>query len=266
MIQLVALDLDGTLIGDQFTISDNVCQAVAEAQAHGVTVTLATGRMFESTVPFARRLNITAPLICYQGGLIQAPAAEGPLYQATMDPALVREALAWQMERGWHIVIYADDALFAAERRYPEDFYRELLGQNFHWVDDWADVLEQRQPVKFLFVAEPSEADVIEAAMRERFEGQMEIVRSHAMFVEGNPLGVSKGEALRRLADHLDVPQSQVMAVGDQGNDVTMIEWAGVGVAMENGSAAVKAVADWVAPPLKEDGAATAIRQFVLDS
>jgi hypothetical protein len=100
--------------------------------------------------------------------------------------------------------------------------------------------------------------------MRQRFEGEMEIVRSHANFVEGNPLGVSKGDALRRLAGYLDVPQERVMAVGDQGNDVSMIRWAGTGVAMGNGSSEVKAVADWVAPPFSEHGAAVAIERFIL--
>lgn len=265
MIRLVALDVDGTVIGDDFTISEGVHQAVAAARRSGVTVTLATGRMLEATLPFARALDVTAPLICYQGGLIQSPDAEAPLYRATMDPELVREALAWGAGRDWHIVLYADDALFAAERRYSEDFYRELLGQNFHWVDDLTGVLEGRDPVKFLFVADPLEADAIEEAMRQRFEGQMEIVRSHAKFVEGNPLGVSKGDALRRLSEHLGVPQSQVMAVGDQGNDLPMIDWAGVGVAMGDASAEAKAIADWIAPPLEEDGAAAAIRRFVLN-
>jgi hypothetical protein len=100
--------------------------------------------------------------------------------------------------------------------------------------------------------------------MRQRFESRMEIVRSHAKFVEGNPLGVSKGDALGRLADHLRIPQKQVMAIGDQGNDVSMIAWAGVGVAMGNGSRAAKAVADWIAPPFSENGAAVAIERFIL--
>ena len=86
------------------------------------------------------------------------------------------------------------------------------------------------------------------------------------MIIEGNPLGVSKGDALRRLADHLGIAQGEVMAVGDQDNDATMIAWAGLGVAMGNGSPAVKAIADWVAPPLAEDGAAVAIERFVLSA
>ena len=268
MIELLALDLDGTLIDEQMTIPDRVRQAALQAQRHGTIVTLATGRMLQGTLPFARELEIEAPLICYQGGLIQAPDAEKPLYRATMDRELVRDALAWRGDgvgRDWHVVLYADDALFVAERRYPESFYRDLLGENLHWVDDLLSVLNHHNPVKFLFVADPDEADEIETAMRQRFGREMEIVRSHANFVEGNPLGVSKGDALSRLASHLEVPQERVMAVGDQGNDVSMIGWAGVGVAMGNGSPAAKEVADWVAPPFEEHGAAAAIDRFILN-
>lgn len=269
MIDLVALDLDGTLIDDRMVIDGSVRSAVRKAQERDVTVTLATGRMFDATVEFARELGIEAPLICYQGGLIQAPADAIPLYRATMDREVVREAIAWRadgVERDWHLVLYADDALFVAERRYPEDFYRDLLGQNLHWVDDLESVLEGHEPVKFLFIAEPAEADRIEDAVRRRFGGKVEVVRSHVNFVEANPLGVSKGDALRRLAEHLGIERESVMAVGDQGNDVPMIRWAGTGVAMGNASSAAKAVADWIAPPIVEHGAAAAIERFVLAS
>ncbi len=264
MIELLALDVDGTLIDEKMAIPDPVRRAVAQAKERGVTVTLATGRMLAAALPFAHELDIRSPLICYQGGLIQAPDAEEPLHRATMDPGVVREVLAWRAEHAWHVALYADDALFVAERRYPESFYRGLLGENLHWVDELVSVLDQHEPVKFLFIAEPAEADRIEEAMRGRFEGCMEIVRSHAHFVEGNPLGVSKGDALSRLAHYLDVPQEQVMAVGDQGNDASMISWAGVGVAMGNASPAAKAVADWIAPPFSEHGAAAAIERFIL--
>ena len=264
MIRLLALDLDGTLMGDDLVISPRVRRAIAAAQEHGAVVTLATGRMFDATLPFARDLGITAPLICYQGALIQAPASETPLYRATMEPALMCEVLEWQARRGWHLVLYADDDVFIAGRRHPESFYRALLGERLVWVDDLFPVLKQHKPVKFIVVAEPPEADRIEEELQRCFGGRMEVVRSHAMFVEGNPPGVSKGDALRRLAAHLNIPQAQVMAMGDQGNDAAMIAWAGVGVAMGDGSPAAKAVADWIAPPLAEDGAAVAIERFVL--
>lgn len=266
MIELLALDLDGTLIDEHMTLSDRVRQAVTHVQERGVTVTLATGRMLEATLPFALELGIDAPLICYQGALVQAPQAEKPLHRSRMEEEIVRNALTWGIERGWHAVLYANNALFIAEKRHPESYYRDLLGANIHWVDDLMQVLDHHKPVKFLFVADSAEADEIEAAMRQRFGGRMEIVRSHQSFVEGNPLGVSKGRALQLLAEHLDVPRERVMAVGDQGNDVSMLAWAGVGVAMGNGSPSAKAAADWIAPPFSEDGAAVAIQRFILTS
>jgi hypothetical protein len=137
-----------------------------------------------------------------------------------------------------------------------------MLGERLVWVDDFLPLLDGT--LKFLVFVEPHQAQQVETELRQRFGGLMEVTRSHALIVEGNPLGVSKGDALQRLAAYLDVPQAQVMTVGDQDNDAAMIEWAGLGVAMGNGSPAVKAVADWVAPPLAEDGAAVAIERFVL--
>ncbi len=265
-IRLVALDLDGTLMDDSMVIrSDRVRRTISAALERGVVVTLATGRMFDFAIPFARELGITAPLICYQGGLIQSPDSDVPLYRATMEPSLMREVLAWQAERDYHFVLYADEDVFLDEQRHPETFYRHMLGERLIWVDDFRLVLEQHAPVKFLVFVEPHEAERVQAELRQRFDGQMELAQSHAIIVEGNPLGVSKGDALRRLAAHLDIPQAQVMAVGDQDNDTTMITWAGLGVAMGNGSPAVKAAADWIAPPLSEEGAAVAIERFVLD-
>jgi len=267
MIRLLALDLDGTLMDDDMVIhSSRVRRAIAAAQKRGVVVTLATGRMFDFTLPAARELEITAPLICYQGGMIRAPDSDAPLYRATMDPALVREVLEQRIEHRWHFVLYADDDVFLDERRHLDSFYRDILGEHPVWVENLGSVLERHEPIKFLVFVEPHEAAGVESALRQKFEGQMEITRSHSLIVEGNPLGVSKGDALRRLAAYLDVPQSQVMAVGDQDNDVSMIAWAGLGVAMGNGSATTKAIADWIAPPVTEDGAAVAIERFVLNA
>jgi Cof subfamily protein (haloacid dehalogenase superfamily) len=264
-IRLLALDLDGTLMDDSMIIrSDRVRRAIAAAQERGVVVTLATGRMFDFLLPFAHDLGITAPLICYQGGLIQSPDADAPIYRATMDPAPMRQVLAFTARRGWHRVLYADDEVFLDERRHPERFYRRMLGERLVWVDDLASVLRRHAPVKFLVFVDPDEAQDVLAELRRTFAGQMELTRSHARIVEGNPLGVSKGNALRRLAEHLGIPQAQVMAIGDQENDLPMIAWAGFSVAMGNASPAVRAAADWVAPPVAEEGAAEAIERFIL--
>jgi hypothetical protein len=244
VIRLVASDLDGTLTGEELDLSPRVRRAIAAAQERGVVVTLATGRKFDFVIPFAHGLGITAP---------------------AMEAELVREVLAWRTQHGRHIALYADNDVFIDERRHPDAFYRFMLSWRWTCVDDLSSVLERHTPVRFIVFVEPHEAVQIEAELRQIFGGRMEVVRSHPLLVEGNPLGVSKGNALRRLAAHLSVPQAQVMALGDHDNDASMLAWAGVGVAMGDGSPGVKAVADWIAPPLAEDGAAVAIERFVLD-
>jgi Cof subfamily protein (haloacid dehalogenase superfamily) len=188
-----------------------------------------------------------------------------------LEPEQVRRLLDWEARRRtaqdeWQLALYAGDAVYLTKKRYPEQLYLDLAGHNLIWVDDLSSVIEKHQPIKLCIFGEPHAAARLEPELRHMFDGRLGVIRSHAMFVDINPLGVSKGDALQRLAAHLGIHQAQVMAVGDQDNDVPMITWAGVGVAMGNSSPAAKAAADWVAPPLAQDGAAVAIERFVLDS
>lgn len=265
MIRLVAFDLDGTLMGDERKIHPHVQQAIFEARERGVTVTLATGRMFSALLPFARQLGIKAPTLAYQGGWIQRPDDEEPLYRIPLprDPAETTLSLA--QEKGWHTVLYAGGRIYLQELRESPDFYRALLGSDFQLVDGWEVVLDGHQVDKVLFVADPPVIPAIGECLRARLHEQARVFRSHARFIEVVPLGVDKGCGLAWLADHLNVQRSATMAVGDQENDIAMVEWAGVGVAMGNAVPAVQAVADWIAPPLDEHGAAVALRRFVLE-
>lgn len=264
--RLLACDVDGTLVGDDVTISPRVRQALAATQAREIQVTLATGRGFPATLPFAQLLNITIPLICYQGGLIKHPLTGEIIFQSTMNRSLVLQVVDLARARDWHLVVYIEDIVFFEVYRRTRNFYDDLLGLELQRVEDIKAVVSDSEsdPTKFLIVAEETECNRIQAEMDERFGQQMNIVRSHRFFVEGNPLDVNKGDALRRLAEYLGVPQRQTVAIGDQGNDVPMIAWAGLGLAMGNGSKIAQSAADWIAPSVSEDGAAVAIERFLL--
>jgi Cof subfamily protein (haloacid dehalogenase superfamily) len=261
-VRLIALDLDGTLIDHEQKFSPRVMRTVAQAQEQGVAVTLATGRSPLATCRFAEALHISAPLICYQGGMI-AETDGRVLHRIALDRNLAAQVISLAQSRGWHVTLFQDGLLYLTEFRYPAEFYDGLLNPSAQLVPDLNHLLDH-DPDKVLIVAEGN-SDEIYAEMHARFDDRMQIVRSHALFIEASSPGVDKGAGLAWLAQYLSVPQSQVMAVGDQDNDAPMVAWAGLGVAMGNGSTVCKAAADWIAPAISDDGAAVAIERFVLN-
>ena len=262
-ISLVALDLDGTLMGGDLQISQRVCEAVQAVQRLGIITTLATGRMFTAALPFAHRLGIRAPLICYQGGWIQAPGGD-VLHREALPTALAESAIALGRVHNWHTVLYADGVIIIEEMRYPIGFYERLLGPDIVVNPDLDAVLEAHTADKVLYVAEPEDIPQHADLLLSQFDGIAEVVQSHRMLIEIVPNSVNKGWALSWLAAHYGISQNAVLAVGDQENDVPMISWAGLGIAMGNAVPAVRRVADWIAPALEDDGAAVALERFVL--
>lgn len=262
-IQLVAFDLDGTLLDDALQVSPGVRNAIDCSLRQGTIITLATGRMFSATVPFARQLGIHAPLICYQGGWIQAPEGE-VLHRTPLGEEEARLALDLGRRHGWHTVLYAEGQLYIDSLRHPTAYYKRLLGPEPIVEPRLETILQDHTADKVLFVAEPTQIAAMEAVLQAHFGQTAEIIQSHAEFIEVVPPGITKGAALAWLAAYLDIPREAVMAVGDQRNDLSMIAWAGIGVAMGNAVAEVKAAADWIAPTLAEDGAARALERYVL--
>ena len=262
-IALVALDLDGTLMGGDLQISPRVCEVVQAVQRLGIITTLATGRMYTAALPFAHRLGITAPLICYQGGWIQASGGD-VLHRQTLPKMLAKSAIALGTDHNWHTVLYADGVITVEEMLYPATFYERLLGPDILVNSDLNTVLEVQTADKVLFVAEPEDIPAVAEILTSHFDGKAEVVQSHRMLIEIVPKYVNKGRALAWLASHFSIPQNAVLAIGDQENDVPMLSWAGLGIAMGNAVPAARHVADWIAPTLEDDGVAVALECFVL--
>jgi hypothetical protein len=261
--RLLVCDLDGTLLQDHHYVSDRARRAIVAARECGVHVTLATGRSYQSTLLHAQSLGIDQPLICYQGALIRDIITGQTLWRVTIEPDLVDEAIQLSQAEGWHLILYADEDIFLTEHRYSEDTYRQMLGPTYRRVNDLRSALYDGI-IKVTFMADEGLTPTIEARMRQLFADRIEVLQSHPMFVEGLPRGSSKGSALAWLAQRIGVPQGEVMAIGDQDNDASMLRWARLGVAMGNGSQHCRQIADWIAPAIEEDGAAVAIERFVL--
>jgi Cof subfamily protein (haloacid dehalogenase superfamily) len=264
-IDLLALDLDGTILDDTFQISPRVRRALQAAVNGGVRVTIATGRPVAVTRPFVEAVGVNAPVIAMQGGEIYDFATETMLYRLRLPHDLA--CALTELERlhpAWQAVVYAGQELYVSGIRYSMDFYAALLGTNLAVHGDLCRALNGHESEKVLYIIPPQDAALTLHELRRLAGDRANVVQSHALFVEVNPLNAHKGAGLARLAADLDIPREHVMAIGDQDNDASMIEWAGLGVAMGNGSAATKAVAGWIAPPIGEDGAAVAIERFIL--
>ncbi len=261
---LAVFDLDGTLLAslERPDFSPRVRAALHQAQARGVGVTLASGRMFRALRPMALDLGLQLPLLCYQGAWIQAPTAPAPLLRRTLPAGLAAAALSLADSRGWHVMLYAGDWLYLRSLYFSESFYRDLLGE-FRLVETWDSVLQTQGVDKVLCVAEEAQIPHLMEEFAAHMQGQARVVRSHRFLMEVIPAEVSKGSALAWLAQELGVARENVLAVGDHENDLEMLRWAGTGVAMGNAPDAVKAVARWVAPTVDEDGAAVALETWL---
>ena len=268
-IRLVALDLDGTLVGDDLRIRSRTVAAVRAAVEAGVAVAIVTGRMTSSALPYARELGLRVPIVGMQGALIREMPAAGAqglgrlLYHRPLPASVVHDALAWCRDHGLdpHLNHLERMVIPAAHSRAAE-YVRFNLGRVavVPDLDAWV-----RHPVtKVISVGNPPTPTRLLPDARADFAGRAEATVSHPMFLEFVAPGVSKGAAVGWLARRLGIDLRDTLAIGDQLNDLEMIAEVGFGVAMPHGPADLRAMANLVAPPFEEDGAAQVIEAYVL--
>ena len=268
-IRLLALDIDGTLVGDSLVIGPRTRRAVRAASARGVAVSLVTGRMVSSAMRFARELELTAPIVGYQGGLIrEIPPPDSTrlgrlLVHTPLAAAVARDVLVWTREHGLdpHVNHLERFILRADDPR--ADDYSAFMGARAELVPDIVEATTH--PVtKILAVGEPPLPLELARPARARFAGRADVTISHPRFLEFVAPGVSKGRAIRYLSRRLGVPLAATMAIGDQWNDLEMLAEVGHGAAMPTAPLAVRSVARYVAPPVADEGVAAMIEALVL--
>lgn len=268
-VKLLALDLDGTIYSDDLLISPRTRKAIADAQAAGVIVTIATGRMFRTTRRIAFDLDINGPLICYQGAMVRDAHTEETLLHKTIPGLLADEILRITSNMGLHLNVYLDDKLFVARTTPEAEFYAQInMDLELNVIGDLRSWLAQQYPngaTKLVIVTDPGQTDSVLATFTEGFGTLLQVTKSHARFTEFTHRDCSKGRALATLAAHHGIQREDVMAIGDGHNDLDMLEWAGWGVAMETAPQSVRDTARIVCPPISQDGAADAIERYVLD-
>lgn len=262
-IKLIALDLDYTLLNQENKISPGNAQAIAQAMAAGVKVTLCTGRMFQSAALYGRELGLTETLISYQGAYARKMEEEKPLVNIPLPMPLAKEIIGLAEKAGLRTQAYVNDRLYvnyidAQTAAYCEKSHISVtgVGQLKNWL--------HADPHKVLIEGEPKILDEIWQEWEQALGEEIYLTKSKAFYLECMNPRANKGVALSLLARSLGIKKEEILVCGDSYNDLCLFEAAGIKAAMGNAVPALKEQADYISASYNEDGVAQAIHHFVL--
>ncbi|MGP8160836.1 MAG: HAD family hydrolase [Candidatus Dormibacteria bacterium] len=263
-VEMVVLDLDGTCLDFHQQLHPRIEAAVRQA-GERVPVVIASGRMYRSALPWARRLGVRAPLICYQGALVQAMPDPDPgdglahgrvVATEVLDAATAQLAIAVAREHGWHRQAYVDDNLLCEEDRPEARLYAQVGDVPIQFVDDLALAIAGGTVKVVCVVLDSEEAVRCRVAMTVALGARARVTPSYPQFIEIASPRAGKGPAVRRVAAALGVDLFRAVAIGDAPNDSDMLETVGFGVAVEGALDEVLGAADCTCPPPTEGGVA----------
>lgn len=261
-IDLIALDLDGTLLNSDEHVSLRNKQAITRALGEGIRVVLVTGRGVDMPVRISRELGLNLPVICCHGALTKDFGTNKTLVHIAVPLQYAKPMIQYAEEHGLQVAVYV------------EEFFYRLTGSSIYMADmtgpAWKEVASFQEvlteaPTFIRFLGE----EAVAAMDREfgslplsfRYETWGEFVECAVLNREAG-----KKQALARLCADFQIPRERVLAIGDSRNDVPMLQWAGIGVAMGNSLPEVKASVHIVTATNDQDGVALAIERFALPS
>ena len=267
--KFIALDIDGTLTNDKKVITPRTKEALMKAQKMGKKVCLATGRHPHGVIPYAKELELEkygGYLLCFNGGIVVEVTENG--FKTVYSKELPNEFIpkVYEIVKNSNITVntYTDDAIIANTKvNAYTNIEPEIIGLPFKPVKDFVKYVDF--PInKLLLAGEPEEINKYEKILKYYLDGQVDVFKSTPFFLEVVPLGVSKGASLDPLLKSMCMTRDNLIACGDSFNDITMIGYAGLGVAMENGEEEVKKVANYIAPSNNDDGVGYVVEEFML--
>lgn len=273
--RLLALDVDGTLLDPQGALRPAVQEAVMAVQARGVRVTLCTGRRFRTALPIAQKLDLHEPLVVHNGALLKDPVSGDTLQQCYMPPDIYHQGLAFLRQLSTPMVYIdafheqVDILTETLEQAHP--FQREYLTAQLEHcqVDTDIDAPPAHGVVMMSIMADAPSLHTLRDTARAAFGARARLQVLANKNYQGAILeilhpDVSKWYALRQFAVQEGIAPEEIIAVGDDHNDVEMLRHAGLGIAMGNAVETVQEAADYVTESNAEDGLVLALEHFVL--
>lgn len=265
--RFLALDLDGTLTNSRKVITEGTKTVLKKYQECGGTVILASGRPAYGILPLAETLELHkygGYILAFNGGQIINCKNRQVVWQKVMPSEVIADLYKLAADNQVTMVTYENENIITEN---PDDPYvlKEMAinSMSAKRVDSFVKYVTF--PVaKCLMTGDGEYLAGVEKRAKETFRDRLSIFRSEPFFLEIMPEGIDKAESLERLLTRLGAYREQMAACGDGFNDMTMIEYAGLGIAMENGQDCVKKAADFIAPSNDKDGVAWVVENKLL--
>lgn len=268
MIKLVAIDLDGTLLNSQKEISPRNHAAIAKAKAQGIKVVICTGRPLEAIHPFLAQLNLEEPgdySITFNGGFVQKNDTGEILEKKVLTSEQVEELITLAQTIDMPLDLLSGGNVYTLPTSVQHlSLYPEINPLLTHIPTPLADLDWQRPYNKAVIGYEQQFLDQKITEIPAVFKEMYEVIKSRAVLLEFMPKGVTKAYGLDLLAKDLGLTPAEIMSIGDEENDLPMIEYAGIGVAMANAVEQVKTIANFITASNEEDGVAQVIEKYLL--
>ncbi|GAA0179414.1 Cof-type HAD-IIB family hydrolase [Clostridium sediminicola] len=271
--KLICIDMDGTLLNDEKKVSEENKKAIKDAHDKGVHIAICTGRLFTSAKNYGDIIGVKAPIIASNGAYIREKDEERVIYKKTIDRDIAIKIYETIKKFKFSKFFNTFDVI-ASEGPFPDWYmyikFNEGLPEEkrikLKEYETFYDFIKESNGEILKFVAASKDIEELETAKVElRKLNDIEIFRSSPMNFEINAKGVSKGNAVKKLAEIYGLDSSEVICIGDSNNDMSMIEYAGLGVAMRNAEDEVKDIADYITETNNNCGVAKVIREFILD-
>lgn len=266
MIKMVVTDIDGTILKKDFTISNNVINTIKKLTQNNIKVVLATGRMYCAAVKIANMLDINTPLICYQGALIKNfYNNDNTLYIDPVKPNLASEILNVLKTKNIHTNLYLNDRLFCEnDNQIIKDYTNKRLIP-YSVVNNLLDLDLNNQVNKILAIDNDSQViENLTSELKNKYNDSLYVVRSTKNFCEISSKNSNKGLAVKFLANLFKINKNEILAIGDEDNDIDLLKSADYKIAMGNASEKLKANADFITKSIDEDGFVYAINKYCL--
>ena len=260
--RLIGLDIDGTIRTADHPPSDRTRRAIDAAKEAGAVVTLVTGRMFRSAIAATADLDITSPIVSFQGAHVADPKTGEVLHHVPLEPHMLTRAL--DALDGWprEILVYIGDDVFANVLTPWVEAYGERNRGGVRVVSDLRTLADD-EPTRLAVLGDEDEIDGLDRRLNAALDGDLYVTRSLPTLCEILHPGGGKRNGLRWLADHLGVAREETVACGNGHEDIEMLEWAGFGVASHEAVPEARQAADVVARPIEDDGVAIVIEELL---